>query len=478
MKITWTILLAFLLSMPMVQAQSGAKLFKSNCSACHSVGKISTGPILKGARQRWIENSSEENFYKWIKNSTTVIESGDPYAKELFSEFKNSVMTPQTVSDEEIDAIFEFLENPPPPPPTDDGPKKDPFTVITIPANYSGLFYVLAAVTLMLIIGIFVMTNSIKSVLMSDKFKNRPKKSKTDNGSIIKTILIIIGLGLMPYESLAFGFDTSKEFWVDISLTDIYVILVLDVILLFVLVYLKNILLNLLEEISPRKERVKKKKVRKVTLLKILTSRASIDEEQDILMDHEYDGIRELDNNLPPWWKWGFYLTIVFAFFYMFYYHVFDVGNSIEENYIVEKQIADETRLKWLKDQALNVDENSVITFTDAMNLSKGQEVFGENCKVCHAEAGQGLSGPNLTDDYWIYGNDIKSIFMTIKYGRKNAMADMPEHKDKLNPVQIQQVASFVKQLKYTEGLPPKGELMEDAIDGAITDSVATEIQP
>lgn len=102
-------------------AAKGEVLFKANCGACHFPHKDMTGPALKGARQRWIDNSSEENFYKWVKNSGSVIAEGDSYANSLFSEWKKSAMPPQAVSDEQIDDIFAYIEAfeeaaPPPPP--------------------------------------------------------------------------------------------------------------------------------------------------------------------------------------------------------------------------------------------------------------------------------------------------------------------------------------------------------------------------
>ncbi|WP_066756450.1 cytochrome c3 family protein [Crocinitomix algicola] len=87
----------------------GEKLFNGKCASCHNPFRDVTGPALKGARERWIEKSTEENFYAWIKNSAKVIASGDPYAKEM-SAFDASVMTPQTVSDKQIDDIFAYIE--------------------------------------------------------------------------------------------------------------------------------------------------------------------------------------------------------------------------------------------------------------------------------------------------------------------------------------------------------------------------------
>jgi cytochrome c551/c552 len=91
------------------KAADGQALFQA-CGACHHPLERSVGPALKGARERWKKNSSEENFYKWIKNSGEVIASGDAYANQLFKDFNKSPMAPQAVTNEDIDAIFEYIE--------------------------------------------------------------------------------------------------------------------------------------------------------------------------------------------------------------------------------------------------------------------------------------------------------------------------------------------------------------------------------
>ncbi len=90
---------------------AGEVLFKANCASCHFPHKDMTGPALKGARERWIENSTEENFYSWVKNSQSVVKSGDSYANSLFAEWGKSVMTPQAVNDQQIDDIFAYVED-------------------------------------------------------------------------------------------------------------------------------------------------------------------------------------------------------------------------------------------------------------------------------------------------------------------------------------------------------------------------------
>lgn len=96
-------------------AQDGEALFNANCASCHKPDEDFVGPALKGAKGRWEENSSMENFYAWVKNSQAVISSGDPYANKLFSDWNESQMTANAVTNEEIDAIFEYVESYTPP---------------------------------------------------------------------------------------------------------------------------------------------------------------------------------------------------------------------------------------------------------------------------------------------------------------------------------------------------------------------------
>jgi cytochrome c oxidase cbb3-type subunit 3 len=191
----------------------------------------------------------------------------------------------------------------------------------------------------------------------------------------------------------------------------------------------------------------------------ILTDTVPIELEHQILMDHEYDGIRELDNNLPPWWTWGFIATIVFAVIYLFNYHV--IGYSDLQIKAYDKEVIQANRdiKAYLYQNAMNVDETNVKLLIAPDDLAKGKEIFNTNCILCHKKTGEGDVGPNLTDKAWIYGFDIKDVFYSIKNGQPNGM---PEHASKLNPVEIQQVSSYVLQLPFIQGTKPaQGDKIE-----------------
>lgn len=177
-----------------------------------------------------------------------------------------------------------------------------------------------------------------------------------------------------------------------------------------------------------------------------------VSEEADLDLGHEYDGIRELNNRLPPWWLYGFYLCIIFAGVYLWRFHVTHNGPSSAQEY--ETSVADaKARIDaYLKAKGDAVDENTVVLITDKASLDEGKIIFEKSCVTCHKATGGGDVGPNLTDDYWLHGNDIKSVFKTIRYGF-NAM---PQWQMAYSNKQIQLVASYVKSLHGSNPPNPK----------------------
>jgi cytochrome c oxidase cbb3-type subunit 3 len=143
-------------------------------------------------------------------------------------------------------------------------------------------------------------------------------------------------------------------------------------------------------------------------------------EEKTIELDHNYDGIRELDNHLPPWWKWLFYATIVWAVVYLVVYHVTGSLPLQAQEFEDQVALAEEAKLKYLASQpATVIDENTLEYSADAAILDNGKKVFiTNNCQSCHrVDGGGNIIGPNLTDAYWIHGGSIKEIFLTILSG-------------------------------------------------------------
>ena len=219
-------------------------------------------------------------------------------------------------------------------------------------------------------------------------------------------------------------------------------------------------------------------------LSKSLTRATPIEKEADILLDHNYDGIRELDNHLPPWWKWLFYLTMVWSIIYLLAYHVFDVLPSSDQEYnneIMRAEAALEARRATMTDL---FDETNVEITTDATALENGASIFTRQCAVCHQPDGGGNVGPNLTDEYWIHGGDIKDLFTVIKYGVPEK--GMISWESQLGPGDMRDVASYILTLQGTTPANPKapeGELYvppvatEDstAVDEAIPEVITEE---
>lgn len=229
-------------------------------------------------------------------------------------------------------------------------------------------------------------------------------------------------------------------------------------------------------------EKVNQFKWFKDTYKKLLGSKP-IEQEGEIVLDHNYDGIRELDNKLPPWWVYGFYATIIFAVVYMARYHIFDGIDQAEEYEIAvsEAKIEIEEYKKTAKDL---VDFNTVELLTDADDLKAGETIFTGNCVACHKVGGGGGIGPNLTDDHWILGGGVKNVFKTISEGGR-AGKGMVAWKSDLKPSEMAQVASYVLSLHGTnpaDAKEPEGEIWMDPlapveeVDVKVIDSTKVQV--
>ena len=183
----------------------------------------------------------------------------------------------------------------------------------------------------------------------------------------------------------------------------------------------------------------------------------STDPKEPLLLDHEYDGIQELDNNLPRWWVWLFYLTIIFSAGYLVYYHVTRTGDLQAAEYANEMKAGEQ-----IKHGAMSKFETSIATLqpsTDTVVLDSGKQTYAKFCAPCHRVDGGGLVGPNLTDDYWIHGNTYADSVKVIWDGVP--AKGMITWKTVLKPDEIQAVASYIYTLRGTKLLSP-GKLPEN----------------
>lgn len=188
-----------------------------------------------------------------------------------------------------------------------------------------------------------------------------------------------------------------------------------------------------------------------------------IEEEHEIILDHNYDGIKELDNNLPPWWVYGFYATIIFAVVYLVRFEVFNDYTQDEEyeTAVATAQIEIE---EWKKTAKNLVDVNTVTLLEDAADLAAGKNIYESNCVACHKSDGGGGIGPNLTDRHWILGGGIKNVFNTISEGGRSGKGMVPWKQD-LKPLEMAQVASYVITFQGTIPAEPKAAEGEIWID-------------
>ncbi len=180
----------------------------------------------------------------------------------------------------------------------------------------------------------------------------------------------------------------------------------------------------------------------------------------DILIaDHEYDGIQELDNKLPGWWLWLFYITIIWAVIYMVNMFILDVSDLQAEEYAYEMK---EAALKYKASKPQQPGTAELVVLTDEASMTKGKAIYDLHCSVCHLSKGEGLVGPNFTDKYWIHGGSLEDIIEIINVGVPEK--GMISWKQQLSPEQILQVSSYILSMQGTNPpnqKEPQGDIYE-----------------
>lgn len=209
-------------------------------------------------------------------------------------------------------------------------------------------------------------------------------------------------------------------------------------------------------------------------MYRLLVGKKKARSEEEIILDHNYDGIKELDNNLPTWWIYGFYATIIFAVVYMVRYHIFD-GATQDVEYQREVATAQLEIEEYRKTAKGLVDASTVVMLTDEADLSAGKNVFETNCAVCHRADGGGGIGPNLTDNYWINGGKISNIYEVISEGGRPGKG-MISWKNDLKPLEIAQVSSYIMTFQGTN--PPDAKAAEgDLFEPEKTEKDTNQVQ-
>ena len=333
---------------------------------------------------------------------------------------------------------------------------------------YNPLALLLISVMFILLIVIAILANVL--VGAADISLLRWKKNTPEKRSVVsQTAAILIGCMLMG--SAIFAQDGSTKtttqvvasigglspsaFYIMVSFIFLELLIILGL-----LINVRLLLKSQKEKLTVTEIKEVRAKMKRISWWSRFNKFKPIDQEVDIDLGHEYDGIRELNNRLPPWWIYGFYLTIVFAVVYLWRYHVSHTAPLSKEEYEIAVQKADEKVKDYLKQKGDAIDENTVKILGET-DVIEGKRMFQTSCVSCHNDGGAGNVGPNLTDDYWMHGGDIKSVFKTIKYG----INAMPTWQNSYSNKQIAQLASYVKSLHGTNpanAKAPQGELYKD----------------
>lgn len=352
-----------------------------------------------------------------------------------------------------------------------------------VSADDTFVFYVLAGLALLLFALIWTVAGVTKG-LTSD---SGIWKSRWNATAI--AALVAIGSSLaLPSTVMAAGGATAAPlfamsdglFWTMIAVNGFLAFI------LFMMLYNLSKLIRSLRGSTEQKELTLLEK-----LSKSLTASVPIEREADVMTDHSYDGIRELDNRLPPWWVYMFYATIIFGGIYLYHFQVNPIpgldklillgpvekGTQIDQ-YELAMAEGEAAKAAFQEKSGGAVNETNVTLLTDAASLAKGQETFVSLCQACHTANAAGAPnsvGPNLTDEYWIHGGGIQNIFKTIKYGVP--AKGMISWEAQLSPVQMQQVGSWIWSLQGTTvvgGKDPQGDKWSELGTAAPVDSSAT----
>lgn len=320
----------------------------------------------------------------------------------------------------------------------------------------NALFNTLLVVIIALLIVIYALGQTLKNIADSDYLIHKVEKKEENKHDIIKKTAVLLIL-LSGFQMNAQTSSPSADSWLigGLDMLTFYSMMAFILVEAIIIGILYVMIMGFIKTEKRSVVEVAKTK----TILEKLNASVDIEKEQDIMLDHDYDGIRELDNDLPPWWKYGFYISVVVAVIYLINYHVLGTGDLQTVEYTKSMAQAKAEVEEYMKTAANNVDETNVKQLEGA-DIESGKQLFIANCAACHGKIGQGSVGPNLTDDYWLHGGSLADVFKTIKYGQVDK--GMKSWKEDLSPIQIAQIASFIKTLKGSnppDGKAPQGDL-------------------
>lgn len=342
------------------------------------------------------------------------------------------------------------------------------------------VLWMLGGFGLLFLIIVLVLNGVIRS-MAGNNLLWKPKTGKTAGGvAVLAGVLFSTSAHAVSADAPVFGIfqGYSNFFWL---------LVIIDLSLVFIIIFQLRVFRKLIvainppdeveetvlavAEVAPRKSWIKQ-------LMQKMNRSVPVEQEEEVMTEHEYDGIRELDNVLPPWWVAMFYATIIFSGAYLAHYHLFKTGDLQIAEYQKSIEEAEKEIEAYMATVAAQVDENTVTLVTDASLLSQGEKIYSSNCAACHGTEGQGGVGPNFADEYWIHGGSVNDVFSVIKYGVPSK--GMISWKAQLAPVDIQNVASYLLTFQGTNPPNPKepqGELYvpDVSVDGEETEMITTK---
>ncbi len=344
--------------------------------------------------------------------------------------------------------------------------------VTTPTSGYNQLAILLIIMTIVLAFVIYGLGQVL--IILSRQMLDKNKTENKTAAALLAVTLLFISPAIFANDGVTADAIKILPNYGGLSATNFYMFAVVIAVEVIAILFLVFSIRRVYSELLPQKEIVPAK----ISILKnwwvtidkkIFTKAVPVAQEADVMLDHNYDGIQELDNALPPWWKYGFIVTIVIAFVYLLNFHVLGSGKNPAEEYAAEMQKAKmeiETFESKNKDK---VDENKV-PMADAAGIATGQQLFEANCVACHTKSGAGSQeplsvGPNLADEYWLHKGSLNDIYTTIKNGYPDK--GMQAWSTKFNPKEISQLASYVKSIrgiKVPNAKLPQGEMYVETL--------------
>lgn len=316
----------------------------------------------------------------------------------------------------------------------------------------------LMLLSVIILLAVIIILGKILKALIKNDTKELWKKRKSSQGTMMLALLLFAGFSANAQEEATSVANNTQMFGMEASLFWIMLsVLIFEFIVIGVLSYILYIFLLRKNLVQPIKNVLPKW----MQFNTMLGNDIPLEKDVELMTDHDYDGIKELDNGMPPMLKYIFVGSIAFALIYWVNYHVIETSPLMIAEYENELEKAAIEKEAYLKKAGNLMDENNVTLSDAASVISTGEKVYLQNCLACHGDKGQGGVGPNLTDNYWLHGGDIKSVFKTIKYGVVSK--GMRSWQSELKPSDIHAVSSFIlNKLTGTNvsgGKEPQGEI-------------------